>query len=192
MTKDRAARPRGEAAEPDFWAWSLARYQRDGVAALCLRLQDECAFNVNILLWACWCAEWFEAPSARLLRKAYKSAEQWNRNVAAPLRKTRRFVKAWSHGAEAESLRVHIKTAELASEKMEQALLAAEARSAFARTPVFDMEEIRQRARKNLTHYAANIGAARCNGFDASWLQLLVDRIFEDAPETCPKEGSPS
>jgi len=39
-----------------FWDFSLAVYRRPGVAAACLRLQDEAGVDVNLLLYFCWLA----------------------------------------------------------------------------------------------------------------------------------------
>jgi len=190
MIKDRAARPRGEAAGVDFWAWSLARYERRGVAALCLRLQDEFAFNVNIVLWSCWCAERYEAPSPALLHKACEGAELWNMNVTGRLRDARRFMKEWRNAGEAESLRTQIKAAELDAEKIEQSMLEAAARSLFVPAPLDDPAQIRKRALTNLTNYADHVGAASRSGFDLSLLHALIDRIFGAPPHSGPEQGS--
>ena len=38
----------------EFWQFSLALYARNGVKELCLTLQDEHGFNVNVLLLSCY------------------------------------------------------------------------------------------------------------------------------------------
>ena len=46
-----------QSAESDFasfWQFSLTFYQQSGVKSVCLRLQDEQAMNVNILLFLLW------------------------------------------------------------------------------------------------------------------------------------------
>lgn len=40
-----------------FWDFSLAVYQAQGVESACLELQDEHGVNVNLLLLLCWCLQ---------------------------------------------------------------------------------------------------------------------------------------
>ncbi|QJR80834.1 TIGR02444 family protein [Alteromonas pelagimontana] len=39
----------------NFWEYSIELYGIEGVAAACLKLQDEHGVNINLLLLMCWC-----------------------------------------------------------------------------------------------------------------------------------------
>lgn len=81
------------ATSDGFWAYSLRVYARSGVAAACLRLQDEAGLDVNLLLFALYAG-----------RSGYAIAvEDWERldalvnplrvHVIQPLRHARRWLK---------------------------------------------------------------------------------------------------
>ncbi len=165
-----------------FWEWSLSRYARDGVEPVLLRLQDEFGFNVNILLWCCWCADHFGDAPEPVFRKAIDFTSQWSANVTKPLRAARRYLKTPPPSAPsgAEALRARIKDAELKAEAVEQSYLEALAQNALQ--PAARGEDPRPCARRNLAAYTALIGAARLKGFTISLLETLIDRIFPETP----------
>lgn len=166
-----------------FWSWSLARYKIDGVEPLLLRLQDEFDFNVNILLWACWCGENFDAAPDIVFRKAVDITAKWSGNVTAPLRNARRFLKApppQANAEEAAALRTEIKTLELTAEKVEQTLLESLALSALTPTNE-EQDQTLSRMRRNLAVYASLLGAAKNKDFSVSLLESLADLIFNGA-----------
>ena len=121
-----------------FWSWSLERYEREGAAALLLRLQDDFDFNVNILMWCCWYAEHYGAAPAAVLHEAVRAEEKFNTKVTARLRAARRWLKKAGHDdvqKDCEELRALIKEAELRAEKIEQARLEALAPAAEKQSP---------------------------------------------------------
>lgn len=166
----------------DFWSWSLERYPIEGVEPLLLRLQDEFGFNVNILLWACWCGERYDEAPALVIRKAMDVTGQWNGNVTASLRQARRYLKTpppQADAQQAEDLRGQIKALELAAERIEQELLEKLAETALSPAP--DKSQSLSRMRRNLASYAALLGAAKKKDFTVSLLESLADHIFNAA-----------
>lgn len=173
----------------DFWSWSLDRYERNGAAETLLRLQDEYALNVNLLLWCCWCAEFYEPLSDPLAQQAGTTTKLWNERVTGPLRSVRRYLKS---GEEAEkkqrkTLRKNIKDAELLAEKVEQTrleTLATNQLRLLADQP--SSETPADRARANLTTYTKQAGIDDASSVMAL-LNTLIATVFNngvaDAPE---------
>jgi uncharacterized protein (TIGR02444 family) len=110
-----------------FWAFSLDLYARPGVAASCLRLQDESGLDVNLLLLCCWIAR---SGRGRLseadIAAAEARARSWRREVIAPLRAVRRGLKNLPDAASL-ALYAELKEIELRAEREEQRLLLASA-----------------------------------------------------------------
>ncbi len=165
----------------DFWTWSLDRYERSGAAEILLRLQDEYGLNVNLLLWCCWCAEYFEAAPPALVREAENTTRDWNARVTAPLRSVRRHLKQGEDGEKKQrkALRKSIKDAELAAEKVEQARLEAVAARALA--PAADRLGGAERAEKNLRAYVEQAGLANREGV-TPLLSDLVRKLLAETP----------
>jgi uncharacterized protein (TIGR02444 family) len=117
--------PRPDTRADEFWAFSLDVYARPGVAAACLRLQDELELDVNLLLLCCWLAR---SGRGRLseddLAAAEARAAPWRREIVAPLRAVRRALKTMVDAASA-SLYTEIKRLELRAEREEQGRLLA-------------------------------------------------------------------
>lgn len=111
--------------ENAFWTYSLDRYNRDGVPALCLTFQDEHHADVNTVLFALWLGQngfVLNPASAELIRSA---VQDWHQSVVAPLRKMRRWMKNYpAQDMDARNhLREAVKGLELEAERMEQDML---------------------------------------------------------------------
>lgn len=107
-----------------LWDWATEVYDRPGVAALCLQLQDQFAQNVPYLLWAAWSG----ASEDALLAKAIALCQAWDLTALKPLRQVRRALKAEPPLMEASgqaALRQQIKAAELAAEQLMLQALAS-------------------------------------------------------------------
>lgn len=106
-------------APDSLWDFSLALYAQPGVADCCLRLQDEQGVNVNMLLWCCWLGVQGYVLDQPRLADAQVRIRTWNANYIEPLRDLRRQMKAeFGVGDEGtESVRAHIKQAELQAER---------------------------------------------------------------------------
>lgn len=166
---------------PSFWDWSVERYKAEGVAPKLLHLQDRLDLNVNILLWCLWCAAYFEPLPDLALRKAIDLTERWRRDVTGALRTARRALKSPPHQADAASaaaLRETIKNTEILAEKIEQDMLARLAQETLKRT---DGPDALAQARRNLTAYAALVGAARRDGFSVCLLDDLANHTLTPA-----------
>jgi uncharacterized protein (TIGR02444 family) len=111
-----------------FWAWSLQTYDRPGVAAACLALQDRHGADVNLVLLACWLASQGRRLDPVAAAAALAHGRDWQGAVTARLRAVRRHLKspaaAGSRREAVEALRARVAGAELAAERLEQLALA--------------------------------------------------------------------
>lgn len=142
----------GELAD-EFWEFSLALYSQPGVAAHCLRLQDDAGANVNLLLFCCWNGRCGVLLDAQALAVAATAIEDWEVRVLRPLRARRRT--AGIPLAEKQRLLAE----ELTAERREQALLVQWLEDCGPVRPgtVGDGAAC---ARANLDRYCAALGVA--------------------------------
>jgi len=120
-----------EALADEFWAFSLDLYAQPGVAAACLRLQDEQGLDVNVLLLCCWLAR---SGRGRLseddLAAAEARATPWRRDIVAPLRAVRRALKSMPDGGPGSGIPAlydELKRLELGAEREAQRRLLCRA-----------------------------------------------------------------
>lgn len=109
-----------------FWAFSLEVYARPQVAELCIALQDEYGFDVNVLLLGLWIAETERtAFEAKLIRELREAVAPLNDNLVHPLRRSRRWVKPADPVAETPRHKLYgaLKQVELKAERLVQAAL---------------------------------------------------------------------
>ncbi len=104
-----------------LWQYSLSRYRRRGVEALCLRLQDDWGVDINLLLFAAWLGERGLQLGPGQLAALDKEVEPWRRTVALPLRTLRR---QWRGQADIADLREGVKALELRAERALQERLS--------------------------------------------------------------------
>lgn len=78
----------------ELWRYAEITYARPGVSAACLRLQDECGADVNLLLAAAWLASRGLIWDAATVDALIAGCAAWRREVIAPLRSARRRFKA--------------------------------------------------------------------------------------------------
>ena len=110
-----------------FWQYSLKLYACDGVAELCLRLQDEGGLDVNLLLYCLWQGSQERSLQPPSLSEVCRVSAPWRREVVESLRRARRWMKGREQDIAGQSggLRERIKALELAAEKCQQDWLAA-------------------------------------------------------------------
>jgi len=77
-------------SETPFWDFSLAVYNRPGVAEACLALQDRRGLDVNLLLACCWAGAAGRRLEAQDISGLRGAVDEWQREVVAPLRAVRR------------------------------------------------------------------------------------------------------
>ena len=118
-------------AADEFWCFSLALYERPGVADILIKMQDEDGVDVNLTLFLCWCGAAGRAPIERtLLLSVIESIAHWQTGVTDALRQIRRRMKYGIAGVaitHSDPLRDEIKHLELASERIAQRVLAGKA-----------------------------------------------------------------
>ena len=114
----------------EFWAFSLAFYERAGVSAACIALQDLYGTDVDVVLYALWCAGRGHLLSEAELGAADAAVAGWRKSVVQPIRRARRALKPPPPGFPAEAaagLRRDLLAAELAAERMQQGVMEARA-----------------------------------------------------------------
>ena len=103
----------------DFWQFSLSLWQNKKAQAVLLRLQNEHALRVNLLLFSMWLA--LEKKDINLyILTALKRTESWHQEVVMPLRSVRQTLP--SH-TPIPSLKPQVQASELLAEQIEQSLL---------------------------------------------------------------------
>ncbi|MHB2263777.1 TIGR02444 family protein [Aliihoeflea sp. PC F10.4] len=106
-----------------LWDFALEFYARDGVAPLCLELQDRAGVDVNVLIYMVWLASHNEGKfSDADIERADKYTQEWRDNVVRPLRAVRRYLKltsAFASRERTETLRDNVKAIELDCERIE-------------------------------------------------------------------------
>lgn len=99
-----------------LWDWTLVAYDRPGVPAATLTLQDEHGLNTAFLLWAVWAD-----PDRETLANGVQTTVLWDETVLWPLRNVRRALKGHRPpfaDAPREALREDVKAAELKAERV--------------------------------------------------------------------------
>ncbi len=76
-----------------LWDYALAAYQRPGVAAACLALQDEEGLDVNLLLAAAFCGERGQRWRPRDVQALVASVAPLREALLLPLRALRRTAR---------------------------------------------------------------------------------------------------
>ena len=100
----------------NLWDWTQAAYDRPGVPAATLTLQDEHGLNTAFLLWAVWAD-----PDRETLANGVQTTVLWDETVLWPLRNVRRALKGHRPpfaDAPREALREDVKAAELRAERV--------------------------------------------------------------------------
>ncbi len=114
-----------------LWSFSLAFYERPGVAAALIALQDGAGLDVNLILFSIWLGLSGRGRVDEPAQEAADRAVQAIRvDVIEPLRALRRRLKT-APAADIQRLRERIKTLEIDAERAAQDRLAALAGPAF-------------------------------------------------------------
>lgn len=133
-----------------FWRFSLAFYDHPGVAVALIALQDRDGRNVNLMLFALWLGMSGRGSlDGGLLSTAAQTADTLGGEIVEPLRALRRKLRDHPDGG-VQKFREHIKTLELAGEKLIQQRLARLCPRARTSIPVADRVAV---ARSNLALY---------------------------------------
>ncbi len=111
-----------------FWAFSLAVYERAGVSAACIALQDAYGADVDVLLYALWCASRGHCLDEAALRAVDAEIAAWRETVVRPIREVRRALKPPPppfDTAAVAAVRRELLQAELHAERLQQAAMEA-------------------------------------------------------------------
>ena len=157
-----------------FWAFSLAFYGRPGVSEACIALQDQYAADVDVVLFALWCASRGHALDDAEIAAVDGAVADWRNAVVQPVRAARRALKPAPGGfdaAAAGALRKSLLANELEAERLQQGAMEALA-------PSPGTTEAGDAARANLAA-VARFGAIPP---EAEPLRVLL-RAFAAAPQ---------
>lgn len=154
-----------ERVDDRFWNFSLDRYCRPGVDAICLTMQDEAGVDVNLLLFCLWCGQQGVALAVgEIAALDGTGSGQWRETVVKPLRAARRAMKAPPRPFDpvaTERLRDRLKRIEIESERLQQVVLAetAEAMGLLASADP-SAPAARKTAKANTSAYLATLKMA--------------------------------
>jgi uncharacterized protein (TIGR02444 family) len=157
-----------------FWRFSLAFYERPGVADALITLQDRDGFDVNLVLFALW----FGISGRGVLGDgSLAAAEQLagtlGGEIVEPLRRLRRKLRHHPDG-DVQRLREGVKELEIAGEKLVQERLARLAGSGCAQT---DPGGRRVAAHTSLALY---LGEKGIRSKEAAVIEEALDAFAQD------------
>lgn len=110
----------------EFWDYSLALYRSADVEDHCMALQNEYAFDVNLVLFCVWFGHQYGELPAPLLEDAVAFSKNWRQSIVQPLRSVRTTMKsnnklaAGTKESEFTKLKEDVKKLELQAEKLQQ------------------------------------------------------------------------
>ena len=157
-----------------LWRFSLAFYERPGVADALIALQDRDGFDVNLVLFALWFGvSGRGALDGDTLAAAQHSAGALRRELIEPLRSLRRKLRHHPDG-DVQKLREGVKALELAGEKLVQQRLARFAGSACAKPHPTSR---RTAAHANIALY---LGAEGIGTREAAVIEEALDEFARD------------
>ena len=113
-----------------FWTFSLGFYGRPGVSAACIALQDEYGADVDLVLFALWCASLGHTLSDAEIAAVDAHIAGGRASVVQPIRAARRALKPAPDGVDAsaaDALRKSLLANELEAERLQQCAMAAHA-----------------------------------------------------------------
>jgi uncharacterized protein (TIGR02444 family) len=163
--------------ESSFWTFSLEFYSDPAIAGICIDLQDRHSCDVNVVLFALWCACRHRSLSAHELERVVASISHWQNDVVRLLRGVRRNLKQLAADlalAPISELREAVKKQELEAERLQQSLM--EAGFSDIGSPASDRAAT---ARSNVERYATLVGQV----FPAAHVTVLVARLQAVRPE---------
>src|SRR5688572_15778767 len=120
------AAQKSQAQGSPFWHFSLAFYRAPGVADACIRLQDECGVDVNLLFFLLWHAALKRRFAVADVEAADNTIRTWRTTAVVPLRNVRRALKnapGLTDAGAVEAFRTKVKGLELEAERLQQEAL---------------------------------------------------------------------
>lgn len=167
-----------EAPAERLWRYAVEVYGNAAVAKTALQAQDAHGLDVNLLLFAAWCAFEGRSLDEAQLGRAEARCAAWRSEVVEPLRRTRRRWKAMAQRAGDYEA---IKDLELAAERRQLSMLAGLTEDpGFAAAGDTQPSDARVSASERLLGNLAAVAAAR--GIDAAVLGDLRQALASAAP----------
>jgi uncharacterized protein (TIGR02444 family) len=127
-TPSRTNPPNDPETEAELWSFAVSFYDKDGIAAACLVLQDGFGVDVTLLIFAMFAGiRRGVVLEADELAAADRTVRAWRAEIVEPLRCLRRRLKTGPRPAPCsptEQLRDGLKALELQSERIEFAILS--------------------------------------------------------------------
>ena len=165
----------GKTSEDDsLWRFSLAFYERPGVADALIPLQDRDGFDVNLVLFALWLGISGRGTlGGDALAAAERVAGTLQSEIVEPLRRLRRKLRHHPDG-DVQRLRAGVEALEIAGEKLVQERLARLAGNRFAKTCP---EGWRAAAHANLALY---LGGEGVRSKEAAFIEQALDAFAQD------------
>lgn len=160
----------------DFWAFSTSIYAQSEFSAVCVKLQDDYAADVVLLLFILWRGVRGECLSTDALVALKQQTVPWRDEVVLPLRKVRRALKlkvALSNDPLVKELRERIKHEELDAERLEMRMLLR----AWQDAPSVSVVLPAQAIAGGLANYQTII---ECN-FPSHDIKILVDAATSES-----------
>jgi uncharacterized protein (TIGR02444 family) len=140
-----------------FWRFSLHFYKQASVSDACIKLQDDCGVDVNLLLYLFWLASDGRQLTADEVKNLDGKVKSWRELTIIPIRDTRRRLK----GAvtlldpnRQEAFRNKVKAVELDAERLQQEALYEFTKSG----PLGKTAPQREAARANVGAYETAMG----------------------------------
>ena len=160
--------------DDSLWRFSLAFYERPGVADALIALQDRDGFDVNLVLFALWHGvSGRGALGGDALAAAERVAGMLRSEIVEPLRGLRRKLRHHPDG-DVQRFREGVKALEIGGEKLVQERLARLAGNGCAKTCP---EGWRAAAHANLVLY---LGGERVCSNEAAVIEEALDAFARD------------
>ena len=160
-----------------FWDFSNQLYDKDGVAEICLNLQEELEIDVNLFLFCYWIAHFKYAPSESKWTQILEFSRDWKTNIVKPLRTARKslkkLLKNHPENTDFAELLKQLKRNELSAEKIQQDAIQALLGLKETDAQIFSSED----AMTNLSYYFSRLGITQTNELKNS-VQKVADILI--------------
>lgn len=103
-----------------FWQFSNAIYRDSPVKSICLTLQNQWHYNVNLVLFCGWLSQTKRLISVKDMQYALHLVTEWQSRMTEPLRGVRQYLATLPPNARIEGGYDQIVQLELVSESLQQ------------------------------------------------------------------------
>jgi uncharacterized protein (TIGR02444 family) len=170
--------------EADGWAFALEIYARPGVAAACLKLQNEAGVDVMMFLMVAYAAVRHRILlTASEIRTLDETCRPWREQIVRPIRAIRSGLKSGplpAPSSETEQFRSKMKAIELAAERLQNQLLAECLPLRPPERDAVDPDELRSVLRSVVTYFLETHGRTQI----AELLPSIDGIVAAATPET--------